>query len=65
MTLLGVHKKMNKMIDEERSMDEYVKLRSERDANLRVPRFIHPSLQVGHSLYCCKENDMTILNIAT
>ncbi|KAJ8655154.1 hypothetical protein O0I10_009189 [Lichtheimia ornata] len=47
MTLLGVHKKLNKMIDEEKSMDEYVKLRSERDATLRVPRFIHPSLQVN------------------
>ena len=55
MTPLGVHKKLNKMIDEEKSMNEYVKLRSERDAKLRVPRFIHPSLQVYHPLILYKQ----------
>lgn len=35
------------MIKEGTSEEEYVKMRRERDASLRSPRYLHPSLQVS------------------
>jgi hypothetical protein len=48
MTTLEIHKKMNKMINENVSLEEYVKMRKERDAKLKAPRFIHPSIQASY-----------------
>ncbi|KAI8074872.1 beta-lactamase-like protein [Gongronella butleri] len=47
MVSLGTHKKVNKMIDESKSLEEYTALRQARDSQLRAPRFIHPSLQTN------------------
>ncbi|KAG0176284.1 hypothetical protein DFQ28_007711 [Apophysomyces sp. BC1034] len=44
---LGNHKKFNKMIREDVSLDQYTKLRKERDSKLRAPRYIHQSLQTN------------------
>lgn len=46
MTLLEDHKKSNKMIHEQVSMNEFIKMRQERDKVLKAPRYIHPSIQV-------------------
>ncbi|ORE22429.1 Metallo-hydrolase/oxidoreductase [Rhizopus microsporus] len=47
MTLLQQHKKSNKMINENVSLEEYSKMRQERDKSLRAPRYIHPSIQTN------------------
>ncbi|KAI9473414.1 MAG: beta-lactamase-like protein [Benjaminiella poitrasii] len=46
-TTLENHKKYNKMINENVSMQEYIKMRKEKDATLRAPRYIHPSIQTN------------------
>jgi hypothetical protein len=46
MALLETQKKFNKMISENVSLEDYKKMRQERDATLRAPRYIHPSIQV-------------------
>ncbi|KAJ2963608.1 hypothetical protein NQZ79_g1396 [Umbelopsis isabellina] len=46
-TLLEAHKRHNKMIRENTSLEEYVKLRKERDDQLKAPRYLHPSLQTN------------------
>ncbi|KAI7897761.1 beta-lactamase-like protein [Cokeromyces recurvatus] len=46
-TTLEYHKKFNKMINEKVSLEEYVKMRSERDSKLKAPRYIHPSIQTN------------------
>lgn len=51
MTSLENHKLSNKMINENVSQEEYKKMRQERDAKLRAPRYIHPSIQVRISIY--------------
>ncbi|KAI8881665.1 beta-lactamase [Backusella circina FSU 941] len=51
MTTLEVHKKMNKMINENVGLEEYVKMRKERDGKLKAPRFIHPSIQASYKYY--------------
>ncbi|KAI8388833.1 beta-lactamase-like protein [Radiomyces spectabilis] len=58
MTTLGAHKRFNKMISESATPESYHKLRSERDAALKAPRLIHPSLQVNEYLSnrICFEN---------
>jgi hypothetical protein len=47
MTSLENHKLTNKMINENVSLEEYIKLRQGRDAKLRAPRYIHPSIQTN------------------
>ncbi|KAL0087670.1 beta-lactamase-like protein [Phycomyces blakesleeanus] len=47
MTTLDAHKRFNKMINTHVSFDKYVSMRKERDASLKAPRFIHPSLQTN------------------
>ena len=47
MTLLGAHKEANKMINGKIPLEKYIELRNQRDAQLKAPRFIHPSLQVS------------------
>ncbi|CAO3640358.1 unnamed protein product [Mucor fragilis] len=44
---LEKHKKFNKMINESVSLEEYKKLRQERDSKLKAPRYIHPSIQTN------------------
>lgn len=59
MTLLQQHKKSNKMINENVSLEEYSKMRQERDKALRAPRYIHPSIQVSP----CKKHSMAFNDI--
>ncbi|KAF7722748.1 hypothetical protein EC973_002732 [Apophysomyces ossiformis] len=47
MAFLGTHKKSNKMIKEGVTLEQYTKLRKERDEKLRAPRYIHQSLQTN------------------
>lgn len=47
MTLLQDHKKTNKMIHEQVSLDEFTKMRQARDNVLKAPRYIHPSIQTN------------------
>ncbi|KAI7884564.1 Metallo-hydrolase/oxidoreductase [Lichtheimia hyalospora FSU 10163] len=47
MTTLEAHKRFNVMANENISLDEYIRLRSARDKQLRAPRYIHPSLQTN------------------
>ena len=58
MTLLGAHKEANKMINGKIPLEKYIELRNQRDAKLKAPRFIHPSLQV--SLYFCKKREILL-----
>lgn len=46
MTSLENHKLTNKMINSTVTLEEYIKMRKERDAKLKAPRYIHPSIQV-------------------
>ncbi|CAM0137874.1 hypothetical protein VKS41_001093 [Umbelopsis sp. WA50703] len=46
-TFLEAHKRHNRMIRKDTSLQEYVKLRKERDDQLRAPRYLHPSLQTN------------------
>lgn len=46
MTSLENQKETNIMINSKVSLEEYVKLRKERDSKLKPPRYIHPSIQV-------------------
>ncbi|KAI7847999.1 beta-lactamase-like protein [Circinella umbellata] len=47
MTLLEAHKESNKMISEDVPLEKYIELRKQRDAQLKAPRYIHPSLQTN------------------
>ncbi|CAO3652956.1 unnamed protein product [Mucor hiemalis] len=47
MTSLENHKLSNKMINHSVNMEDYKKMRQERDAKLRAPRYIHPSIQTN------------------
>ncbi|KAI8983469.1 beta-lactamase-like protein [Pilobolus umbonatus] len=47
MTSLDNQKKYNKMIHENVTKEEYIKMRKERDAVLKAPRYIHPSIQTN------------------
>lgn len=38
------------MINTSVDMEDYIKMRKERDAKLRAPRYIHPSIQVSITL---------------
>lgn len=46
MTSLENQKTKNKMINTNVSLDDYIKMRNERDSKLKAPRYIHPSIQV-------------------
>lgn len=46
MTSLENQKTKNKMINTTVSLQDYVKMRKERDSKLKAPRYIHPSIQV-------------------
>ncbi|KAI8328534.1 beta-lactamase-like protein [Choanephora cucurbitarum] len=47
MTTLEKHQKFNKMINTNISLDQFISIRQKRDAQLRPPRFIHPSIQTN------------------
>ncbi|KAI8383055.1 metallo-beta-lactamase [Blakeslea trispora] len=47
MATLEKHQKFNKMIHANVSLDQFVSMRQKRDAQLRPPRFIHPSIQTN------------------
>ncbi|KAI8137246.1 beta-lactamase-like protein [Fennellomyces sp. T-0311] len=47
MTTLVAHKEANKMVREGTPLSEYIDLRTKRDAVLKAPRYIHPSLQTN------------------
>lgn len=46
MTSLENQKTENKMINTTVSLQDYIKMRKERDSKLKAPRYIHPSIQV-------------------
>ncbi len=46
-TTVGEQKRMNKHVGEGKSKDDFVRARTERDAQLAMPRLIIPSLQVN------------------
>ncbi len=46
-TTVGAQKRMNKHVGEGKSKDDFVRARTERDAQLAMPRLIIPSLQVN------------------
>ncbi|GAA5802431.1 hypothetical protein HPULCUR_007896 [Helicostylum pulchrum] len=47
MTSLENQKTKNKMINTTVSLQDYVKMRKERDSKLKAPRYIHPSIQTN------------------
>ncbi|KAI7888121.1 beta-lactamase-like protein [Mucor mucedo] len=47
MTSLENHKLTNKMINSTVTLEEYTKMRKERDSKLKAPRYIHPSIQTN------------------
>lgn len=46
-TTVGAQKRLNKHVGEGRSKEDFIKMRTERDAQLAMPRLIIPSLQVN------------------
>lgn len=46
MTSLENQKLTNKMISSSVTSEDFIKVRKERDAKLKAPRYIHPSIQV-------------------
>ncbi|KAG2231464.1 hypothetical protein INT48_007537 [Thamnidium elegans] len=47
MTSLENQKTKNKMINTNISLQDYIKMRTERDSKLKTPRYIHPSIQTN------------------
>jgi hypothetical protein len=52
MTSLENQKLTNKMINSSVTLEDYIELRNERDAKLKAPRYIHPSIQVILKYVC-------------
>ena len=46
-TTVGAQKRLNKHVGEGKSKEDFIRMRSERDAQLAMPRLIIPSLQVN------------------
>lgn len=46
-TTVGAQKRLNKHVGEGKSKDDFIRMRTERDAQLAMPRLIIPSLQVN------------------
>jgi glyoxylase-like metal-dependent hydrolase (beta-lactamase superfamily II) len=46
-TTVGDQKRLNKHVGEGKSKDDFIRMRTERDAALAMPRLIIPSLQVN------------------
>ena len=46
-TTVGAQKRLNKHVGEGKSKEDFIRMRTERDAQLAMPRLIIPSLQVN------------------
>lgn len=64
---IGEQKRTNKMVKEGTSKEEFIDMRSKRDASLNVPRLLLPSIQVniaaGKTSHLAEDNGVQYVKI--